>query len=383
MAAEIESLLAGRRTVWAADEQRYRELRPSDVAILLRRLANLHTFEQSLELRGIPYQTPRGAGFFTRPEVMDLTNLLGWLAEPEDEMALAGALRSPLFMVDDPTLLRLREGHRSIAAGLAAPPDPAAPTDSERQRRHAWRVLSRLRQEAGREPVAELLERCAGRERCRGGLGAPRRRRPGARQHPQARGDGSHARRVLARRVRRLSRRATRRAGGARGAGRSRPLGRRPADDRPCRQGAGVPGRLRARSAPRRASPQRGDQLASPGGDLRDAQPRARAGSAEEARLLRLPRRARRRGGARRARAPPLRGGDARRRLPLRLGRRGRHRGVDRVDSRGSGRRPKPGTERSGGQLPGRSTGRSPSASRQLHRWRRPSAPGSATTARR
>ena len=159
VAGEIESLLAGRQTVWAADEQRYRELRPSDVAILLRRLANLHTFEQSLELRGIPYQTPRGAGFFTRPEVMDLTNLLGWLAEPEDEMALAGALRSPLFMVDDPTLLRLREGHRSIAAGLAAPPDPAAPSDSERHRRHAWRVLSRLRQEAGREPVAELLER--------------------------------------------------------------------------------------------------------------------------------------------------------------------------------------------------------------------------------
>jgi len=109
VAAEIAALLDRGPRVWDRDAAAYRPARRRDVAILLRRLSNVHLFEQALEARGVAYRTPAGAGFFTRQEALDLANLLGWLAEPDDAIALVGALRSPLFMLDDATLLALRE----------------------------------------------------------------------------------------------------------------------------------------------------------------------------------------------------------------------------------------------------------------------------------
>ena len=121
VASEIRSLLDDRAPVWDRDEQALRPARASDIAILLRRLSNVHLFEMALESRGVPYRTPAGAGFFTRQEVRDLTNLLGWLAEPDDSIALVGALRSPLFMIDDQSLLGLRSQGNLLRA-LREPP---------------------------------------------------------------------------------------------------------------------------------------------------------------------------------------------------------------------------------------------------------------------
>ena len=127
VAAEVASLLRRPATVWDREGEEQRHARASDVAILLRRLSNVHLFEQALENHGIPYRTVAGAGFFTRQEVLDLTNLLGWLAEPDDSIALAGALRSPLFMIDDQSLLALRSHRRDMLAALRNPPDPIRP----------------------------------------------------------------------------------------------------------------------------------------------------------------------------------------------------------------------------------------------------------------
>ena len=123
VAAEAAALLDGGFEVWDGEAGRRRPARASDVAILLRRLANVHLFEQALESHGVAYRTPAGAGFFTRQEVLDLTNLLGWLAEPDDSIALAGALRSPLFMIDDQSLLALRSEGGSLMEALRDPPE--------------------------------------------------------------------------------------------------------------------------------------------------------------------------------------------------------------------------------------------------------------------
>ena len=125
LAAEIVRILAQGQPIWDRDRDETRPARPGDIAILLRRLSNVHTFEQALEAHGVPYTTPSGAGFFTRQEVRDLTNLLSWLAEPDDAIALVGVLRSPLFLLDDPTLLALREHRRSLIAALRAHRDRA------------------------------------------------------------------------------------------------------------------------------------------------------------------------------------------------------------------------------------------------------------------
>lgn len=130
---------------------------PRDVAILLRRLANVHVFEQALESRGVPYGTPAGAGFFTRQEVRDLTNLLAWLAGPDDRIALAGVLRSPLFMLDDRTLLRCHAAGKDWLQALRDPPD-GVDQDVRQRCLHAAAVLRGLRRMAPVEPADAIIE---------------------------------------------------------------------------------------------------------------------------------------------------------------------------------------------------------------------------------
>ena len=158
-AAEIAALLAEGREVWDAGLRATRAARPGDVAVLLRRLLNVHAFEQALEAHGVPYTTPSGTGFFTRQEVLDCGHLLRWLAEPDDTIALVGVLRSPFFALGDDTLLRLHEHRRySFVAALAHPPGGIEGLERERCL-HASGVLRELRDGAGALPADALLER--------------------------------------------------------------------------------------------------------------------------------------------------------------------------------------------------------------------------------
>lgn len=158
VAAEVASLLGRPVDVWDRDEGEQRPARASDVAILLRRLTNVHLFEQALESRGVPCRTVAGAGFFTRQEVLDLTNLLGWLAEPDDSIALAGALRSPLFTIDDQSLLALRSHNRNLLTALGDPPESLA-AEARRFCRRSAEVLQELRDGVAFLPTDALLER--------------------------------------------------------------------------------------------------------------------------------------------------------------------------------------------------------------------------------
>ena len=158
VAAEVASLLRRPATVWDREEKQQRPARASDVAILLRRLSNVHLFEQALENHKVSYRTVAGAGFFTRQEVLDLTNLLGWLAEPDDSIALAGALRSPLFMIDDQSLLALRSHGRDMLAALRNPPEPIR-EEARQFCKRAAEVLSELRDGVPFMPPEALLER--------------------------------------------------------------------------------------------------------------------------------------------------------------------------------------------------------------------------------
>ena len=158
VASQIAGILEQERPIWDGALLQYRPAQPSDVAILLRRLLNVHTFEQALEAYGVPYANPGSAGFFTRQEVLDLTNLLAWLAEPDDEIALAGALRSPLFLIDDPSLLALRERRGSLFGALGSPPAELNST-MRAHCEHAVTVLRELRRLAEIETVYDVLER--------------------------------------------------------------------------------------------------------------------------------------------------------------------------------------------------------------------------------
>ena len=158
VALEIKSLFDGRAPVWDRNEQEFRPAQASDVVILLRRLSNVHLFEIALESHGLPYRTPAGAGFFTRQEVRDLTNLLGWLAEPDDSIALVGALRSPLFMIDDQSLLAVRSRGGSLLEALRNPPEGVL-DQSRNLCIRAADVLGSLRRDAPTAAADALIEK--------------------------------------------------------------------------------------------------------------------------------------------------------------------------------------------------------------------------------
>src|SRR5207244_3892328 len=92
-------------------------IRYGDIAVLLRAFTEVKTYENALRRRELPYYVVKGRGFFQCQEVSDVVSLLAAILDPEDGVALAAALRSPLFALDDDTLWR-----------LAWPPDEDRPS---------------------------------------------------------------------------------------------------------------------------------------------------------------------------------------------------------------------------------------------------------------
>ncbi len=141
---------------------RARRFRPGDAAILLRRWRNVKLYEAALRRHGIPFSVHGGVGFYRTAEVLDAANLLAFLADERDDVALAGLLRSPYANLSDAALALIATRGRgetlwdrlvgpSEAHGLAAE-DVAAAED-------AVAAILRLRDVADRVPLAELLRR--------------------------------------------------------------------------------------------------------------------------------------------------------------------------------------------------------------------------------
>lgn len=79
-----------------------------DVALLFRASSGFSVYEQAFEAAGIPFVTIAGSGFYDRPEIRDLLNLLRALADPWDDLAMIGFLRSPAVGVSDRGITQLR-----------------------------------------------------------------------------------------------------------------------------------------------------------------------------------------------------------------------------------------------------------------------------------
>jgi ATP-dependent helicase/nuclease subunit A len=132
-----------------------------DVALLFRASTGFAPYEDALEDAGIPFVTVAGRGFYDRPEVRDLLNMLQALATPWDDLALAGLLRSPAFGLTDAALYQLRVGNgelRSIRSALLGDLSALGPPDQVVAER-ARQFLESLEPLVDRLPVAELLKR--------------------------------------------------------------------------------------------------------------------------------------------------------------------------------------------------------------------------------
>ena len=123
-----------------------------DVAVLCRASTSFADYEDAFEEAGVPYLTVAGRGFYDRPEIRDLLNALTALADPADDLALAGLLRSPVFAFRDDELWELRPSKRGTSWWEAVQAD-----DGEKA---AWAtdVVRRFHDQAGRLPIADLLK---------------------------------------------------------------------------------------------------------------------------------------------------------------------------------------------------------------------------------
>lgn len=108
LATRIKALVEGGAGPIVADGNGWRIPEPGDFALLFQAASAFEYYEQALRAAGLPFLTTAGRGYYGRKEVQDLIHLLRVLDDPSDELALVGVLRSPLFALDDATILRLR-----------------------------------------------------------------------------------------------------------------------------------------------------------------------------------------------------------------------------------------------------------------------------------
>lgn len=134
-----------------------------DIALLLRELVNASAFEDALRRYGIPYHIITGYGFFETTEARDLLNFLQVLAEPDNDLALACWLRSPMVGVSDETLFAIF-GNSTDAANWLRWGDYSEGTEiplpnSERKKlEFARNLLKEAQKRVDRISIRELLE---------------------------------------------------------------------------------------------------------------------------------------------------------------------------------------------------------------------------------
>ena len=132
-----------------------------DVALLFRASTGFGEYEEALEDAGIPFVTVAGSGFYNRPEIRDVLNILRALSEPSNDAALAGLLRSPAFGISDPGLylLRLHSGEpQPLLTALEGDLGYLEEADQEAAAR-VRDFLAEFRPLVDRMPVAELLKK--------------------------------------------------------------------------------------------------------------------------------------------------------------------------------------------------------------------------------
>ncbi len=134
-----------------------------DIALLLRELVNASAFEDALRRYGVPYHIITGYGFFETMEARDLLNFLQVLAEPDNDLALAAWLRSPMVGVSDETLFAIFSNGsnatlwlRGRASGDSV--ELSLPDSERRKLEWAKGLLEEAQKRADRVSVRELLE---------------------------------------------------------------------------------------------------------------------------------------------------------------------------------------------------------------------------------
>lgn len=164
IAEQLTALVRQQRPIYDRAQMRVRPVQYGDMAILFQAMTHASAVEDALAQAGIPYVTAAGKGFYDLQEVWDALNLLRALYNPADDLALAAALRSPMFAFSDEALLHLRlhdpaHGGGWLWSALHEASLAAFDTDDADALQFARASLASLRQLAGRVRLGALLRR--------------------------------------------------------------------------------------------------------------------------------------------------------------------------------------------------------------------------------
>jgi ATP-dependent helicase/nuclease subunit A len=161
IARRLQAMVAEEALVYDRDTNETRPVRFGDIALLFQSTSNITLYEDVFKALDLPFITLAGRGYYSRQEVWDLLNLLRALYRPADNLALASALRSPLFGLSDDALLALRlvqdaEGRRVLLWDALNQPE-VVPADEVELTAFARDCLYELAALAGRVTISELL----------------------------------------------------------------------------------------------------------------------------------------------------------------------------------------------------------------------------------
>jgi ATP-dependent helicase/nuclease subunit A len=152
----IREVMQTRRVLELVDgEPVWRDPRPSDFLLLVKRRRYLPQYERAMREAGLAFESSRLGGLLNTLEIDDLIALLTVLVTPRHDLPLAQVLRSPLFGASEDQMQSLaislaKEGYRSWWDTLQASPDPALLKAGRYL--ELWRVLGE------HLPVHDLLD---------------------------------------------------------------------------------------------------------------------------------------------------------------------------------------------------------------------------------
>jgi ATP-dependent helicase/nuclease subunit A len=118
-----------------------------DCAVLIQSRTKLKEYEAALQAESIPYRVIGGIGFYDEDEIQALMNVLFFLWNRDDKLALAAALKSPLFSLTDKDLFDLMQNNRNMVDALKL------------HRPDDWRLLHEWMSIAGLVPLSNLIQR--------------------------------------------------------------------------------------------------------------------------------------------------------------------------------------------------------------------------------
>ena len=169
IAKHVKAILAAERQVYDKDADSWRGIEFRDIAILIQSMSNVTVYEDVFKAQDLPFLTIAGRGYYDRQEVWDMLELLRFLHNPADNLALATVLRSPMFAFSDDLLyiLRLQPSDDEVqsdpcplwqALQIAAESQIPGLTEGDNPLiQHACATLVELLRISGRVTISELL----------------------------------------------------------------------------------------------------------------------------------------------------------------------------------------------------------------------------------